>query len=222
MNANPDGLEAFFSGKTTISSVGTTKTSSFAAASTLISSGSSGTMTLSVGGVGYNFPYSNTTTLQQMSDSINANSTLNALVSSSVIKNATNDYRLVLTPKNQAVGESITLKDSTGGGLLTAMTTTTHSSDVSTTTDGVFTSLTALLNQYTSSSSGTITNLTKAAKDATTTLTADRVKANALLTARYDTLQAKFAAYDSMISKLNSQFSSLKQQIDAQAKAAGG
>lgn len=220
MDANPDGLEAFFSGKTTISHVGTTKTSSFATASTLISSGASGIMTVNVGGTGYNLPYSNTTTLQQMSDSINANSTLSTLLSASVVQNATNDYRMVLTPKNKAVGESIKLLDSVGGGLLAAMTSTTSTLDVTATTNGVFTSLNNLLNSYTSSSKGTITNLTKSTKDATTSLNADRAKANALLTARYDTMQAKFAAYDSLISKLNSQFSSLKQQINAQANAA--
>lgn len=220
MNANPDGLEAFFSGKTTVSTVGTTKTASFLDKTTPISSGASGTMTVSIGGTGYNIAYSNTTTLQQLSDSINADSTLNTLVSASIVQNGTNDYKMVLTPKNKAVGESIKLLDSVGGGLVPAMTSTSTSSDVVTTTDGVFTSLNNLLNRYTSSSTGTITNLTKAAKNATTALNADRVKANALLTARYETLQAKFAAYDSLISKLNSQFSSLKQQINAQANAA--
>jgi flagellar hook-associated protein 2 len=100
--------------------------------------------------------------------------------------------------------------------------TTVSTIGIATTTDGLFTSLNTLLNHYTSSSTGLITNLTKSTKAATTALNTDRSKANALLTARYDTMQAKFAAYDSMISKLNSQFSSLKQQIDAQAKAASG
>lgn len=42
-------------------------------------------------------------------------------------------------------------------------------------------------------------------------------KAN--LDARYETMTKKFAAYDSMINKLNSQFSSLKMLIDAEANA---
>jgi flagellar hook-associated protein 2 len=97
--------------------------------------------------------------------------------------------------------------------------TTVSSAGVATTTDGVFTSLNTLLNAYTSSSSGTLSHLTQANKDAATTLSADRTKANALLTARYETMSAKFAAYDSLISKLNNSFSALKQQIDAQSKA---
>jgi flagellar hook-associated protein 2 len=222
MDADPDGLEAFFSGKTTVTRVGTTKTSSFATASTLISSGASGNMTISIGGTPTSLAYTNTTTLQQMADTINANSTLNAKVSAGVVQNTTNDFRLVLTPKGSSVGETITLSDSVGGGLLSAMTSTTSTQDISSTTDGAFTLLNSLLDSYTSASNGTITNFTKATKGVTTALAADKTKAAAALTARYDTLTAKFAAYDSMISKLNNQFNALKQQIDAQALAASG
>jgi len=214
MDADPDGTEGFFSGKTTVLSVGTTKTSSFTDPTTLISSGASGTMAINITGVGYNFNYTNTTTLQQMTDSINADTTLNTKLSASVVKYATGDYRMVLTPKGQTVGEAITIKDSTGGGLLSAMTTTTSTSDVTTTTDGVFTSLNNLFDTYTSSK-GLISNLTDAAKTATTSLNDQRTKATALLTARYDTMSAKFAAYDSMISKLNSAFAPLLQTINA-------
>ncbi|MFY9143261.1 flagellar filament capping protein FliD [Sulfuricurvum sp.] len=96
--------------------------------------------------------------------------------------------------------------------------TTVSALSVTTTTDGVFTSLNNLINSYTSSSTGLITNLTKSAKDATTVLNADRAKANALLTARYDTLQAKFAAYDSIISQLNAKFAPLLSAINAANK----
>lgn len=95
---------------------------------------------------------------------------------------------------------------------------TISSTGVETYTKGVFTSLNDLLKGYTSSS-GLMSNLTLASKAETTSLTEERTKQNKLLDARYATMQARFAAYDSMISKLNSQFSSLKQQIDAQANA---
>jgi flagellar hook-associated protein 2 len=179
-------------------------------------------MTISIGGTPTSLAYTNTTTLQQMADAINANSTLNAKVSAGVVQNTTNDFRLVLTPKGSSVGETITLSDSVGGGLLSAMTSTTSTQDISSTTDGAFTLLNSLLDSYTSASNGTITNFTKATKGVTTALAADKTKAAAALTARYDTLTAKFAAYDSMISKLNNQFNALKQQIDAQALAASG
>lgn len=219
INTDPDGTESFFSGKTSITSIGTTKTNSFASANTLISSGASGTMALSMGGTAYNFSYTNTTTLQQMADNINANTTLATKLSASVVQFGTNDYRMILTPKDQGVGESISITDSSGGGLLSALKTTTTTSDGIKTTDGVFTSLNTLLKGYSSSSSGLLYKLTTASKAETTSLNEERSKQNKLLEARYATLQAKFAAYDSMISKLNSQFSSLKQQIDAQANA---
>jgi flagellar hook-associated protein 2 len=44
-------------------------------------------------------------------------------------------------------------------------------------------------------------------------------KQKASLDSRYETLTKKFSAYDSMISKLNNQFSSLKMVIDAQASS---
>ncbi|MCX6074659.1 MAG: flagellar filament capping protein FliD [Campylobacterales bacterium] len=218
MDADPTGTEGFFSGKTTVLSVGTTKTSAFLDPTSLISSGASGTMALNITGVGYNFNYTNTTTLQQMTDSINADATLNTKLSASVVKYATGDYRMVLTPKGQTVGEAISIKDSTGGGLIGAMTTTTSSSDVVSTTDGVFTSLNNLFNTYTSSK-GLINNLTESAKTATTSLNDQKTKATAMLTARYDTMTAKFAAYDSMISKLTNAFAPLLQTINAANKA---
>jgi len=98
--------------------------------------------------------------------------------------------------------------------------TTVSTEGVATTTDGIFTSFNNLLNGYTSATTGLVTKLAQSAKDATTSLTADKVKANALLTARYDTMSAKFAAYDSMISKVNASFASLKQQI-AESTASG-
>jgi flagellar hook-associated protein 2 len=53
---------------------------------------------------------------------------------------------------------------------------------------------------------------TKALKD-------ERTRAASLLTARYDTMTARFAMYDSIISKLNSQFSAVQMQIDAMANS---
>lgn len=222
LNADPSGTEAFFSGKTTVTSIGTTNTGAFTAPSSLISSGISGTMALNIGSTSYSFAYTNTTTLQQMADSLNANATLNTKLSASILQFGTSDYRMVLTPKNDAVGEVIKISDSAVGGLLSTITSTLSSSDTVKTTQGVFTSLNNLLKRYTASSTGLVTNLATASKAETTTLNEERSKANKLLEARYATLQAKFAAYDSMISKLNSQFSSLKQQIDAQANAAKG
>ncbi|HQS66656.1 MAG TPA: flagellar filament capping protein FliD [Sulfuricurvum sp.] len=86
------------------------------------------------------------------------------------------------------------------------------------TENGVFTQLSTLMTRYTGSN-GTLTTLTKGSETELKALTANRTRSLALLEARYASMAARFAAYDSMISKINSQFSSLKQQIDAQANA---
>lgn len=345
---------------------------------------SGGNMTVNINGVGHNFAYSPTTTLQDMVNNINNDTTINTKLSASVVQYGTKDYRMVLTPKDAFKGQAIILSDTpaTGIGLISAMSATTtqassmkvvqegqdasfkfdgismtrstntitdiatgltlnlmkdattanititqnrdkiatemgsmvssyntlikqlddmtaynaaegkvgifngdntiknisrevtkiitsfsnsgHSlpnyginldktgvmsfnqaaftdkmnkdpdgtegffsskttistSGVETYTKGVFTSLNDLLSGYTSST-GLLHNLTDSSKSATIALNTERSKASKLLDARYATMQAKFAAYDSMISKLNSQFSSLKQQIDAQSKASG-
>lgn len=87
--------------------------------------------------------------------------------------------------------------------------------------NGVFTDINDLLLRYTGSK-GIINALTTGSATETKTLSANKTRSQALLDARYDTLSARFAAYDSIISKLNNQFSSLQQQINAQALAASG
>ncbi|MBV5320246.1 MAG: flagellar filament capping protein FliD [Sulfuricurvum sp.] len=362
-----------------------TKSGSFLAADDFVAaSGTSGTMTLGVGGTTKDFAYTDTTTLQGMADMINADTTMNTKVSANIVQYGSNDFRMVLTPKSGDVASAITMSDSAGGGLSSVLTTgtsisagsmgiiqdgndahftfdgismtrstnsitdissgltvnllkdlgsanisvsqdrskvatnmqsmvssyntlikqlddmtaydatagkvgifngdntiknisreitrmitsvnsngqalpdygigldktgvmtfdsdafttkmnadpdgteaffsgktTISSAGIATTADGIFTSFNNLLYSYTSSATGLVTNLTQATKDATTTLNADKAKANALLTARYDTMTAKFAAYDSMISKLESSFASLKQQI-AESTASSG
>jgi len=356
---------------------------SFIAADDFIANtGAAGTMSVNVGGVGYNFAYDDTTTLEQMVDNINNDSTLSGKISASIVQYGANDYRMVLTPKDGMEGSVITITDtpSSGTGLVGVMTgttdkgglvntvqngqdasftfdgiamtrstntitdiatgltinllkdggsanisisqdrdqiateleglvssyntlqqqldsmlssdseagtvgifngdntirnigreitkminsvdskgyslanygiglsrdgtmtfdktvftkkmdadpegteaffsgkTTVNSVGSETYTKGVFTSLSDLMTSYVGSS-GTVTNLVTDTKSATTSLNEERAKAVKLLETRYETLTAKFAAYDSMISKLNSQFSALQQQIDAAANA---
>ena len=85
-------------------------------------------------------------------------------------------------------------------------------------TEGVFGNLNALMDSYTGSG-GLMSTLTEASKNETTALNTERARSSALLTARYDTMTARFAAYDSIISKLNNQFSSLQQQISAMSNS---
>lgn len=84
------------------------------------------------------------------------------------------------------------------------------------TIDGIFKKLDNQMADYTGYS-GQMSNFSNQLATAKTSLTTqyDRQKAN--LDARYATLTKRFTAYDAMISRLNSQFSSLKMIIDAQS-----
>jgi len=81
-------------------------------------------------------------------------------------------------------------------------------------TEGVFGNFNTLLDSYTKSS-GLMSTLLDGSKNETKTLNSERTRASALLTARYDTMTTRFAMYDAIISKINSQFSSLQMQINA-------
>lgn len=85
-------------------------------------------------------------------------------------------------------------------------------------TEGIFGNLDNLMNSYTGSN-GLMSTLVTASKDESTSLTAEKKRATALLDARYETMTARFAAYDSLISQLNNQFASLQQQINAMANS---
>jgi flagellar hook-associated protein 2 len=85
-------------------------------------------------------------------------------------------------------------------------------------TEGIFGNIDALLDSYTSSS-GLMSNLLDGSKTETKALKEERTRAASLLTARYDTMTARFAMYDAIISKLNGQFSSLQMQIDGMANS---
>jgi len=85
-------------------------------------------------------------------------------------------------------------------------------------TEGVFGYLDELLDSYTSSS-GLMSTLLDGSKTETKALKEERTRASDLLTARYDTMTARFAMYDSIISKLNNQFSAVQMQIDAMANS---
>ncbi|HEX5330386.1 flagellar filament capping protein FliD [Sulfuricurvum sp.] len=78
--------------------------------------------------------------------------------------------------------------------------------------DGVFTRLGTLMTRYTGSG-GVMSNLTSGSDAALKSLNANKTRAQALLDARYEAMTARFVQYDSIISKLNNQFSSLSQQI---------
>ena len=87
-----------------------------------------------------------------------------------------------------------------------------------TTVSGIFDSFDKKLTNYTDSGKN-LSNFEKSLKTEATNLTKNRTTAQASLDARYETMTKKFAAYDALISKINSQFSSLQMMIDTAANS---
>jgi flagellar hook-associated protein 2 len=87
-----------------------------------------------------------------------------------------------------------------------------HVATDNTAEDGAFTKLSALMSRYTDNS-GIMSTLTKGSDTEMKALTMNKTRAQALLESRYAAMTARFAQYDAMISRINSQFSSLQQQI---------
>ncbi|MFA6145471.1 MAG: flagellar filament capping protein FliD [Sulfurimonas sp.] len=94
--------------------------------------------------------------------------------------------------------------------------TSTNAAGNTTSVDGLFTSMSTLMDNYTKAS-GTMSLLTTDGTDQIKNLTDSKTKAQALLDARYATMTARFAQYDAMMTKLTNQFSSLEQQISMAA-----
>ncbi len=85
-------------------------------------------------------------------------------------------------------------------------------------TDGIFKKLNTQMTSYTSYD-GALTNFSNQLDTSKLALTTQYDKQKALLDSRYETMTKKFTAYDAMISKINSQFSSLQMMIDAEVNA---
>lgn len=77
---------------------------------------------------------------------------------------------------------------------------------------GVFTKLNTLMERYTGAK-GIMNTLTTGSSTELKSLDANKKRTQDLLEARYAAMAARFAQYDSIISKINNQFSSLQQQI---------
>ena len=86
-----------------------------------------GQMDIEINAVHYQIDYTDDSTIQSIAQSINDDSTLNSIVSASVVKYADNDYRMVLTPKESTQDQAITITDLNAGldaNLLNAAGTT--------------------------------------------------------------------------------------------------
>lgn len=98
--------------------------------------------------------------------------------------------------------------------------TTTDSNGDSVSVDGVFTSMNTLLKRYTDSK-GIMSTLVAGSASDLKALNANKIRSEALLNARYEAMTARFTQYDALMTKLNNQFTSLRQQIDMAANGTG-
>lgn len=92
------------------------KSGTFASSSTKISSGTSGSMDVTLGDTTYQFAYDATTTLSEMASLINDDKSIENKVHAAVVKYGDSDYRLIMTPKAAAGGDPLVVTDS-GSGL---------------------------------------------------------------------------------------------------------
>lgn len=103
--------------------------------------------------------------------------------------------------------------DSSASEAFFAGTTTVDSYNNTNTTDGVFTSMNNLIARYTDSN-GIISTLTTGSATEFKALSTNKRRSQALLDARYEAMTARFVQYDTIMTKLNNQFASLKTQIN--------
>ncbi|EQB39179.1 hypothetical protein M947_08470 [Sulfurimonas hongkongensis] len=83
--------------------------------------------------------------------------------------------------------------------------------------DGIFTTIDDKLKSYTGYGNQ-LSNFENNLKSEATNLSKSHAAAKASLDARYEIMTKRFTAYDAMISRVNSQFSSLQMMIDAETK----
>jgi len=100
------------------------KSGTFLAADDLIAgAGTSGNVHIDINGITQDLAYDDTTTLSQLKDMINSDSTLKDVVSASIVQEGTFDFKLVLTPIGAQSGQAVSLTD-TGIGLDAKILTT--------------------------------------------------------------------------------------------------
>ena len=199
--ADPADVKDYFQGSTTYNSTSYKGTS--------VSSGglSIGANALSINGKAITF-----TTLSSSTISENLEA----------IKTAINDAGITGITASVGTNNNIVLKGAAGADIVisgesTALSslglsaTTVYSSP--TTKDGIFTKFTTMLKTYVNTSDGILIQYNKSLTTEKTALTKSRATAVSRLDTKYDAMATKFAAYESIISKLNTEFSSLSSMI---------
>jgi len=199
--ANPADVKDYFLGSTTYNAT------SYKGSAVLAGGLSIGADALSINGKAITFTTASTSTID---DNLAA------------IKTAINNAGI--TGISASIGENnnIVLKGVTGADIVitgdsTALSTLgLQASNVyssPTVKEGVFTTFNNVLKGYVNTTDGTLTQYNKSLATEKTALTKTRATAVSRLDTKYEAMATKFAAYESIISKLNNQFSSLSTMI---------
>ena len=85
-----------------------------------------------------------------------------------------------------------------------------------TTVSGIFASTKKAVDGLINSKNGSLTKYAQSLTEEKKTLDKEKEKTQKTLDAKYATMEERFLAYDKIISKLNSEFSSLKSMIEAE------
>lgn len=199
--ANPADVKDYFQGSTTYS------TTSYDGSSVAAGGLSIGASALAINGKEITFTTLSTSTV---TDNLNAIKTAinNAGITGVTASIGTNN-NIVL--KGTAGADIIVTGESTALASLGLSASSVYSS--ATTEEGVFKKFNTMLTGYVNTTDGTLVQYNKSLTTEKTALTKSRATAVSRLDTKYDAMATKFAAYESIISKLNNEFSSLSSMI---------
>jgi len=199
--ADPADVRDYFQGSTTYSSTSYKGTS--------VSSGglSIGADALSINGKAITFTTLSTSTVAENLDAIKT-AINNAGITGITASIGTNN-NIVL--KGAAGADIVITGESTALASLGLSTSNVYSSPK--TKDGLFKKFNTMMAGYVNTTDGTLVQYNKSLTTEKTALTKSRATAVSRLDTKYDAMATKFAAYESIISKLNTEFSSLSSMI---------
>jgi len=199
--ADPADVKDYFQGSTTYS------TTSYNGSSVSAGGLSIGASALSINGKEITFTTLSTSTV---TDNLNA------------IKTAINNAGITGVTASIGTNNNIVLKGTAGADIIVTGESTALASiglsassiySSATTEEGVFKKFNTMLTSYVNTTDGTLIQYNKSLTTEKAALTKSRATAVSRLDTKYDAMATKFAAYESIISKLNNEFSSLSSMI---------
>lgn len=199
--ADPKDIQDYFQGSTTYS------TTSYKGSAVSAGGLSIGADALSINGKAITFTTTSTSTIDDNLAAIKA--AINNAGITGISASIGDNNNIVL--KGAAGADIAITGDSVALASLGLQKSNVYSSP--TIKEGVFTSFNSMLTSYVNTTDGTLTQYNKSLVTEKTALTKTRATSVTRLDAKYDAMATKFAAYESIISKLNNQFSSLSSMI---------